>query len=70
MKYIRILLTVAFGIIYLPVNNLYIIVQTWYLKIKKEDEITYYLFTPIYWVLFVVTIILSIPYQMVAKDLH
>ena len=70
MKYIRILLTVVLGVIYIPLNTLNSSVKKWYFRVKKEDEVVYYLFTPIYWILVIVTTIISIPYEAIATDLH
>lgn len=71
MKYIRILLTVTFGIIYWPLNLIHMKVQKWYFSQKKNDIVIWYLFTPIYWILVTITFIVSIPYDFViAKNLH
>lgn len=71
MKYIRILLTIVFGIIYWPINLLNTKTQKWYFSMKKKDIIIWYLFTPIYWLLVVITFIVSVPYEFViAVDLH
>lgn len=70
MKYIRILLTVVFGLLYWPINMLHTRVQRWYFAEKKKDIVIWYLFTPFYALLVVITTIISVPYEMVAKNLH
>ncbi|MCX6753967.1 MAG: hypothetical protein NTV03_02855 [Candidatus Nomurabacteria bacterium] len=70
MKYIRILFTIIFGVIYWPINILHTKVQRWYFAEKKKDKVAWYLFTPFYWILVFITTIISVPYEMVAKDLH
>lgn len=71
MKYIRILLTVILGIIYIPINRFHMMVQKWYFAQKKKDKITWYLFTPFYWIIVSITFIISIPYDfLIAKNLH
>lgn len=71
MKYIRILLTVTIGIIYVPLNNLYLFVQKKYLPLQKKDIVDFYLFAPFYWILALIVWIISIPYDfLIAKDLH
>lgn len=71
VKIVRIICTVALGLIYVPINTLNTAVQKWYFKMKKEDEIIYYLFTPIYWLLVGITFIISVPYEFViAMDIH
>ncbi len=71
VKFIRIILTVALGIIYIPINNFNLAVQKWYFSMKHKDKTTYYLFTPFYWIIVGITFIISIPYEFViAMDLH
>lgn len=71
MKYVRILLTLVFGVIYWPINILHTKVQKWYFGMEKKDKIVWYLFTPIYWTIVIITFIISIPYDFfIAKDLH
>jgi hypothetical protein len=71
IKILRIILTIIVGIVYMPLNNFRSSVQTWYFKMKKQDKIIFYAFTPIYWLLVAVTFIISIPYEfLIAKDIH
>jgi len=71
VKIIRIILTVALGIIYIPINTLNTAVQKWYFHMKKKDLIVYYAFTPIYWLLVGITFLVSVPYEFViAMDIH
>lgn len=71
MKYIRILFTIVFGIIYWPVNMVHTKVQAWYFGIKKKDIVVWYLFTPFYWIIVAITFIVSVPYEfIIATDLH
>lgn len=71
VKIARIICTVALGIIYIPINGLNTAVQKWYFKMKKEDEIVYYAFTPFYWILVGITFVISVPYEFViAMEIH
>ena len=73
MKFVRILLTVIFIVIYWPANTLFNMCQKFYLKLKKDKEhdIPYLLFAPLYWIVFIITSIISAPYEwLIAKDLH
>lgn len=71
VKIVRIICTVALGIIYIPINTFNTAVQKWYFKMRKEDEIVYYAFTPFYWILVGITFIVSVPYEFViAMDIH
>jgi hypothetical protein len=71
VKIARILLTVVLAIVYIPINTLNTAVQKWYFQMKHKDEVIYYAFTPIYWLLVAITFIVSVPYEFViAMDLH
>ena len=71
MKFVRILLTIVFGVIHWPVNLLHTKGQKWYFAEKKRDIVVWYLFTPIYWIIVAITFIISVPYEFViARDLH
>lgn len=71
VKFIRVILTVAIGIIYIPINNFNLAVQKWYFNMKHKDKVTYYLFTPFYWIIVGITFIISVPYEFViAMDIH
>ncbi len=71
VKIVRIILTVALGIIYIPINHFNLFVQKWYFGMKHKDKTTYYLFTPFYWIVVGLTFIVSIPYEFViAMDIH
>ncbi len=68
VKFVRIILTVVLGIIYIPINTLNTAVQKWYFHMKKVDQIVYYAFTPIYWLLVGITFIVSAPYEFVITE--
>jgi hypothetical protein len=71
MKFIRIFFTIVFGAIYWPVNIINTKTQKWYFGMKKKDIVIWYLFTPFYWIIVVITFIISVPYEfIIAKDLH
>ena len=66
-KAFRILLVVVIGIVYMPLNNLYMRTQKWYFGMKKKDEVVYYAFTPFYWLLVGLTYIVSAPYEFICN---
>ncbi|MES2930263.1 MAG: hypothetical protein V4665_00560 [Patescibacteria group bacterium] len=71
LKPVRVLLTVALGIIYIPLNAFQTAVQKWYFGMRKKDEVMYYAFTPFYWILVGITFVISVPYEfLIAKDIH
>ena len=65
MKYIHILFTIILGPIYWLINTIHTKVQKWYFSQKKDDIIIWYLFTPFYWILVVITFIISVPYEFI-----
>jgi len=67
MKYIAIILLVALGIFYVPINALYLAVQKWHFGMKKKDIVVYYAFAPFYWILVAITYIISAPYEFISK---
>ena len=71
MKYIRILLTVIFGPIYISLNKWNLKIQKKYLALKKEDIVLFYAWAPFYWLFVFIVFIISMPYEFfIAKDLH
>lgn len=71
MKYIRILLTVIFGPIYISLNKWNLKIQKKYLALKKEDVVLFYAWAPFYWLFVFIVFIISMPYEFfIAKDLH
>ncbi len=65
MKYIHILLTITLGPIYWLINVIHTKTQQWYFSQKKKDIIIWYLFTPFYWILVIITFIISVPYEFI-----
>ena len=73
MKYIHILFTVILGPIYWLINIIHTKTQAWYFKQKKNDIVIWYLFTPIYWILVIITFVISVPYEFIiakTSELH
>lgn len=71
VKFVRIILTVVLALVYIPINSLNTKVQKWYFKMKHEDKVVYYAFTPLYWILVGITFVISVPYEFViAMDIH
>lgn len=71
MKYIRILLTLIIGPLYVMLNAGLMRLQKWYFPLYLSDKILYFLFLPFYWIYVGITSIISIPYEtFIAKDLH
>ncbi len=71
MKYIRILLTVLIGPLYVYLNKTNLKIQKKYLALKHEDIILFIAWAPFYWLFVALVFIISVPYEFfIAKDLH
>jgi len=70
MRTISTILIVVFGLVYYPLNSIYLKIQKWYLPMWKKDKIIYFAFAPLYWVLVIVVTIISVPYEALAKHLR
>ena len=67
MGIIATVLLVIFGIIYYPLNSLYLMVQKWYLPMWHKDRVIYFAFAPFYWILVGLTTIISLPYEKLSE---
>jgi hypothetical protein len=67
MRIIATILMLVFGIIYFPLNLLYMATQKWYLPMWKKDKVIYFAFAPFYWLLFGIVFIISYPYEELSK---
>lgn len=69
MKYISYFLLAIFTSIKVSLDNLFSIVQKWYLPFKKEDEIIYYAFAPFYYLLVGLNLIFKWSCDKLAKGI-
>ncbi len=67
MKIIATILLLVFGVIYYPLNSLYLFTQKWYLPMWKKDKFIYFAFAPFYWILVIIVTIISVPYEELYK---
>ena len=67
MRFIATILVLIIGILYYPLNLLYMRVQKWYLPMWHKDKVIYFAFAPIYWILVGIVTIISIPYEALAE---
>ncbi len=70
MKIIAIIFTLVFGIIYYPLNSLYLVTQKWYLPMWHKDKFIYFAFAPFYWILVALVTIISVPYEAISEHIH
>jgi hypothetical protein len=67
IRIIATILLVAVGIIYYPLNLLYLRIQKWYLPLWHRDKFLYFVFAPFYWILVGIVSAISIPFEEIAK---
>lgn len=67
MRFIATILVLIIGILYYPLNLLYMRVQKWYLPMWHKDKFIYFAFAPFYWILVGIVTIISIPYEALAE---
>jgi hypothetical protein len=67
MRFVAIVLVVLLGIIYYPLNSLYLLIRDWYLPMKDKDIVIFWAFAPFYWILFALVSIISIPYEKLTE---
>jgi len=70
MKYIMAFVVVTLNLINVPLNKLYMVVQKWYLPMKKKDKVIYFAFAPFYWILVGLTFLFGYPCEILARLVH
>ncbi len=70
MNIIATIFCLILGIIYYPLNLIYIKVQKWYLPTWKRDKVIYFAFAPFYWILVGIVTIISVPFEEISKFVH
>ncbi len=63
MRYIATILVLLIGLIYWPLNLIYLKVQKLYLPLWHKDKVLYYAIAPFYWIMVAIVSIISIPYE-------
>ena len=67
MRYIATILVLLIGLIYWPLNLIYLKVQKLYLPLWQKDKFLYYAIAPFYWIMVAIVSIVSIPYEELTK---
>jgi len=70
MRIIATILVIVLGLIYYPLNFIYLKIQQWYLPMWYKDRFIYFTFAPFYWIIVVIVTIISIIYEEISKYLH
>ncbi len=70
MIWIKRLLTVILGIIYVPFNAMFLKLHQWYMPMWKKDKVIYICFAPFYWIFTAIVTIISIPYEIISQGVE
>ena len=69
-KIIRFVIISLLMVLYWPMNMLFVLLKKHYFIWKKEDKISFWLATPIYWLMFLLTAIIAAPMEALADAAH
>ena len=67
---IKILIMAFLAIFYWPLNTALMWLQKHYRKWQVEDRTSYYIATPLYYSLYFITVLLSLPLEMMGEAAH
>lgn len=67
---IKIVIISVLTIFYYPLNMAFLWLQSHYFKWKTTDRISFYIATPLYYLLFLITFILSVPIETMGEAFH
>ena len=67
---IRLVIIGIFALVYYPINMFFLWLQGHYRGWQKTDRVSFWIATPLYYLLFIVTAILSIPIEKLGDDAH
>lgn len=70
IRLIKFLIIIILSVIYWPINMVFLWVQSHYFKWKKTDMVSFVIATPLYYLLFIVTSILSVPMEALGEGIH
>ena len=67
---IKLLIIAILSLFYYPVNLSFITLQKYYRQWQVHDRVSFYIATPLYYLLFLITSILSFPLESLASAYH
>jgi len=70
MKYVINFLVIVLHSISVPLTNVFLKTQKWYLPLWKTDKILYFAFAPFYWFLFLLTFLFGFLADKVGKNIE
>jgi len=70
VKGFKIALLGILALFYWPLNMFYLWFQKHYRKWQVEDRISFYAATPLYYLLFLIVVIVSVPMEKIGEGMH
>ncbi len=70
IMFIKVLITVALSVVYVPLNWCFMKLQKWYLPLKEKDPVLFWLVAPFYWIFVIINSIIGVPYEKIAESIH
>jgi hypothetical protein len=67
---IKLLIIAVLSMFYWPLNTAFLYMQKHYRIWQVEDRVSFYIATPLYYILFIVTSILSVPLENMGEAAH
>jgi len=64
---IKIIIISILSIFYWPLNTFFLFVQKHYSILQREDRVSFYIATPLYYILFVITAVLGWPLEAMGE---
>ncbi len=67
---IKIVIVAILSLFYWPLNTFFLWFQKHHRKWQKEDRVSYFLSIPLYYLLFLITAIISVPLETMGESFH
>ena len=67
---IKIIIIAILAVFYWPLNTFFLWFQKHYRKWQVEDRTSFYIATPLYYLLFILTALLSVPLEAMGEAFH
>ncbi len=70
IRIIKFIIVSILAVIYWPINAFFLWFKKYYLAWRKEDVVSFIIATPLYYVLFIIVAIISVPLEIFGNDMH
>ncbi len=67
---IKLVIVSILAIFYWPINKFFMYFQKHYRSWKRDDMVSYIIATPLYFLLFIIASLISIPLETIATGMH